>query len=184
MHSRTGHTWLILVLAASATVMILDPAASALGASSAAFAVIVVWLPMVVLGTASHWITIRLPRRWHALRQWEADGRIYERLGVRVAKTLLRRGPFAAFNPRLHLPEQRSAAEVAALDSRMCEAEATHTILFILTSGVVVHAIARGWLVAAAVSAICNVVMNGYPAMLQRYNRVLLRRRFGPMADR
>ncbi len=143
------------------------------------FAVLVVWLPMVALGSASHIAPVRLPRRWHELHHWERGGRVYERLGVRLAKAALRRGPLSVFNPGLHLPKQHSDAEIVALEGRMCTAEATHVILFVVTIGPLVHALVRGWMVAAAVVAGCNLVMNGYPAMLQRYNRVLLRRRFG-----
>ncbi len=39
-----------------------------LGLDSVAFALFVVWIPMVALGTVSHFVTIRLPTRWHALR--------------------------------------------------------------------------------------------------------------------
>lgn len=176
------HTAAVLGLAAMFTVAVLDMAAQWLGPQSVAFAVVVVWLPMVVLGTVSHFVPIRLPRRWHALRQWELAGRAYELLGVRAAKALLRRGPFAAFNPRLHLPKERTADQVAALEGHMCEAEATHTLLLLLTIGPIAYSVFRGWAVAAAVSTACNIVMNGYPAMLQRYNRVLLRRRYGTAA--
>jgi hypothetical protein len=42
------------------------------------------------------------------LRAFDRDGRVYQRLGVRLVKLLLRRGPLAAFNPDLHLPAERT----------------------------------------------------------------------------
>lgn len=172
-------TIIAVVLAAAISAVGLVSAAHWLGGGSVLFAVLVVWLPMVALGSTSHFVTVRLPRRWHELHNWERVGRVYERLGVRFAKAALRRGPLSAFNPGLHLPRQHSAAELLALEGRMCEAEATHVILFVVTISPLVHALGKGWMVAAGVIAGCNLVMNGYPAMLQRYNRVLLRRRFG-----
>lgn len=76
-----------------------------LGATSAVFAFLVVWAPMTWLGTVSRIIKPRLPQRYHALRDFERDPRLYELVGVRVVKSLLRRGPLAVFNPGLRLPE-------------------------------------------------------------------------------
>lgn len=149
-----------------------------LGADSIGFAFLIVWLPMAWLGTISRVVTPRLPAGWHRLRTWELDGRVYERAGVRVVKALLRRGPLAVFNPDLHLPRERTADGLARLEQRMRDAEASHAILLVVTLAVVVHAAARGWWSAAVATLVFDVAVNGYPVMLQRYNRALLRRRF------
>jgi hypothetical protein len=62
----------------------------------------------------------------------------------------------------------------------MRDAEASHLILLVLTIGVVAHAAARGWWTAAGWTLLFDVLLNGYPVMLQRYNRALLQRRFDP----
>jgi hypothetical protein len=54
-------------------------------------------------------------------------------------------------------------------------------ILLVLTFGVVVHAAARGWWAAAGWTVVFDVLLNGYPVMLQRYNRALLSRRFNSL---
>lgn len=149
-----------------------------LGASSPWFAFLVVWLPMVWLGTVSRVSCPRLPERYHALRRFERDGRVYELVGIRLVKQLLRRGPLAVFNPDLHLPAEPNPANVAHLDQRMRDAEASHAILFAATVGVVAHAAVRGWWGAAGVTLFFDVLLNGYPVMLQRYNRARLERRF------
>ncbi len=151
------------------------------GASSAVFAFLVVWVPMTWLGTISRVVQPRLPESYHRLRDVERDGRIYERLGVRVVKRLLRRGPIAVFNPGLHLPSEPSAERIAHLDQRMRDAEAAHFILLVVTCGITLHAAMRGWWTAVLLTLLFNLMMNGYPVMLQRYNRVLLRRRFGAL---
>jgi hypothetical protein len=115
----------------------------------------------------------------HALRAFERDGRVYELLGVRVAKWLLRRGPLAVFAPDLHLPAEPTPASLAGLDERMRQAEALHEILLVVTLAVVVNAAVRGWWDAAGWTLLFNVLGNGYPAMLQRYNRARLAQRFG-----
>lgn len=171
----------VLLLAAStvAAGALLAWSLRAFGAQSMAFAFVVVWLPMTWLGVASRWIHLRLPDAYHALRQFELDGRLYERLGVRLAKRLLRRGPLAMFNPGLHLPIERTPEQLVQLERRMRAAEVSHVILLVATLPIVGHAVARGWWIAAGFTLLFDVLINGYPVMLQRYNRALLRLRFG-----
>jgi hypothetical protein len=152
-----------------------------LGTTSAAFAFVVVWAPMTWLGTVSRIFQPRLPRRYHELRDFERDPRLYEVLGVRLVKRLLRRGPLAVFNPGLHLPAEPSPERLAELEQKMKNAEASHFVLLVAMLGVVINAAARGWWVAAGLTLLFDVLMNGYPVMLQRYNRVLLCARFPTM---
>jgi Glycosyl-4,4'-diaponeurosporenoate acyltransferase len=152
-----------------------------LGATSAAFAFLVVWVPMTWLGTVSRFCQPRLPQRYHELRDVERDPWLYELLGVRLVKRLLRRGPLAVFNPGLHLPAERSPEHLAELEQRMKDAEASHFVLLVAMLGIVINAAARGWWVAAGLTLLFDVLMNGYPVMLQRYNRVLLCARFPTM---
>jgi hypothetical protein len=144
------------------------------------FALVVVWAPMTALGTVSHVAPIHLPESFHRLRPFELDGRVYERLGVTFVKRLLRRGPAAWFNPRLHLPPTRDAESLARLDAAMRNAEASHAVLFVAVLAVVVHAVLRGWWVAAAWTLAFDIALNGYPVMLQRYNRARLQRHTVP----
>lgn len=169
-----------VTVATSVAVAVLVAGGRWLGADSAGFALLAVWVPMTWLGTLSRVVRPRLPGAYHRLRPFELDGRVYERLGVRVVKRLLRRGPLAVFNPDLHLPAERSPERLAHLDQRMRDAEAAHALLFVATLGVVAHALAQGWWTAAALTLLFDVLLNGYPVMLQRYNRALLRRRHGP----
>lgn len=150
----------------------------ALGPQGAGFAFLVVWVPMAWLGTVSRFVRPRLPGAYHDLRAFERDGRLYERLGVVRAKRLLRRGPLAVFNPDLHLPVERTPENLAHLDRRMRDAEASHFILLVAMLGVVAHAVARGWWGAAGWILLFDVLLNGYPVMLQRYNRALLGKRY------
>ena len=82
------------------------------------------------------------------------------------------------FNPDLHLPADPSTENLAHLDQRMHDAEASHFVLLVSTLGVVLHTVARGWWVAAVWTLLFDVLVNGYPVMLQRYNRNLLSKRF------
>lgn len=170
---------LVTAVATGLTVALLSWTYRAFGPDSVGFAFLVVWLPMTWLGTISHVSPPRLPAGYHRLREFERDGHVYERVGVRLVKRLLRRGPFAVFNPGLHLPPERRPEQLARLDQKMRDAEASHAILLVLTLAVVVHAAVRGWWVAAGCTLVFDVLVNGYPVMLQRYNRARLQQRFG-----
>ena len=87
-------------------------------------------------------------------------------------------GPWPAFNPDLHLPSEPTPERLAHLDQRMRDAEASHAILLVLTLGVVLNAALRGWWAAAGWTLLFDVLMNGYPVMLQRYNRARLSSRY------
>jgi hypothetical protein len=63
----------------------------------------------------------------------------------------------------------------------MKDAEASHFVLLVAMLGVMINAAARGWWVAAGLTFLFDVLMNGYPVLLQRYNRVLLYARFPAM---
>jgi hypothetical protein len=174
---RIGLTLGATVVAAAAlawALRTLDPQA-------VGFAFVIVWLPMTWLGTVSRVVPPRLPASWHRLRPFEQDGRLYELLGVKLFKRLLRRGPMAAFNPGLHLPAEPTPERIGQLDHRMRIAEASHLLVFVAAVAVTLHAVARGWWGAAAWTTLFNVALNGYPVMLQRYNRTLLEQRFGPL---
>ena len=63
----------------------------------------------------------------------------------------------------------------------MKDAETSHLVLLVATLGVVINAAARGWWLAAGLTLLFDVLVNGYPVMLQRYNRILLYARFPTM---
>lgn len=179
VHHRSVRRAVILIGVTVGVVGLLLWSLASFGARSVWFAFCVVWLPMVWLGTVSRYMVPRLPARFHALREFELDGHIYDLLGVRLVKWLLRRGPLAVFNPDLHMPKERNPGNMAHLEQRMKDAEASHFILLVLTFGVIVHAAVRGWWAAAAWTLLFDMLVNGYPVMLQRYNRARLSRRFG-----
>jgi hypothetical protein len=175
--------WPILIFVSAAFGAVIVWAERAFGPDSVWFSLAIVWLPMTLVGIASRTAQIRLPSSYHALRRFERSGRVYELVGVRVVKWLLRRGPLAVFNPNLHLPADRSPGQLRTLAQRMCDAEASHAVLFVLTLPIVGYALFRGWWAAAGWTLAFDVLVNGYPVMLQRYNRARLALRFGPATE-
>lgn len=145
--------------------------AYACGPRSAGFAFLLVWLSMCWVTLVLSAFPLRLPATYYDLRPGERDGRRYERAGVLVAKRVLRRGPMQLFNPTLRLPAVRDAESLEKLDAAMRSAETNHVVMFLVVVLVMAHAIVRGWWDAAAWTLLFNILINGYPVMLQRYNR-------------
>lgn len=167
----------VLVGVAAGVVAVIGGAARAVGPNTVLVAFLAVWFPMAWFALVWRFGDLRLPEGVHALRPWERDGRIYEWLGVRLAKALLRRGPLTVFNlPRMRLPADRTPEALAAFDARMKAAEAVHGVMFAAMVPVAAAAVAAGWVRWAAWLLLFDLVVNGYPAMLQRYNRARLHR--------
>ena len=153
--------------------------AHACGPRSVVFAFLLVWTIMCWVTVVLRAFPVRFPDRYYHLRPAERDGRLYEMLGMRVAKGLLRRGPLRIFNPKLRLPPVSDAQSLAKLDAAMRNAETNHVIMFVIVLPVIVHAVLSGWWDAAAWTLLFNVLINAYPVMLQRYNRGRLAARYG-----
>jgi Glycosyl-4,4'-diaponeurosporenoate acyltransferase len=116
---------------------------------------------------------VRLPmpagyfRRSRFERRW-----IYELLGIRVFKRLMRSRAYRGINPDFRLSRGRSG--FADLAQTMEAAEAAHALVFAIVSTLAAAALMLRWLDAAAWLMLFNVPLNAYPVMLQRYNRLRL----------
>ncbi len=72
------------------------------------------------------------------------------------------------------LPRDKTAATLTQLGREMRKAEAGHVAVFMLVLLLAGCALLQGWLDAAAWLSLFNILINGYPVMLQRYNRIKL----------
>lgn len=156
--------------------------AAAYGPRGPAFAFLVTWLAMCWWGIVGRLYPVTLPQSWFRIRGFERDGRVYEDVGVRLLKAVLRRGPLSWFNPSLHLPADRTPEGIARLERGMRHAETAHVVLFGLMLAVVVHDLARGWWSAALWMLGFDLLINAWPVALQRYNRAWLERAATPAA--
>lgn len=116
----------------------------------------------------------KLPDTWFQVRPWEATGRIYESLGVRWFKQFMIGGD--RHNRRIR--ERVGAArllvnpkDMNGLKEQSVISERVHVVMFLFVLWPTLLALLFGWWVAAAVICACNIVVNVYPIMLQRYTR-------------
>lgn len=144
------------------------------GFRSPVSAFLVNWLAMSWVAIIGQFIHFSLPIGYYEIKSFEQTGRLYEYLGIRMFKQLVRRGPFAIFSPTLRFPKEKTVAALRNLDSEMHKAETGHLFIFILMLLFSGYALLEGWLDAVAWLLMFNILINGYPIMLQRYNRIKL----------
>ncbi len=149
---------------------------SEFGYRSPGFAFLANWLVMsavAMLGGVGR-VSALFPAGYFDIKEWEASGRLYRVLGIRLFKRLLERGPFAALNPTIRYEGNRRS--LPQLASRMRDAEAAHGVVFGIVSLFGGAAVILGWWDSAVWMWVFNVVFNLYPILLQRYNRARLGR--------
>ncbi len=172
-------TWRKVAVAAGATAVALLLAwwiVTAYGARGVVSALLINWVAMSWAAIVGQAVRFRLPQEHYRLRAFEQNGRIYECLGVQLFKRAVRRGPLAMLSPTLRLPAQRTVPALRALEGEMETAEAAHMVVFILMALAALAALLKRWPDAALWLTVFNILFNGYPVLLQRYNRACLRR--------
>ena len=137
------------------------------------FAFLINWLVMSWAAIAGQFIVFPLfPAAYYEIKPFEKSGRFYERLGVSLYKKIVRRAPFTLLSPTLRFSGERTFHSLRSLENEMCKAETSHLVIFLLMFVLTGYALFHGWLDAAAWLLLFNILFNGYPVTLQRYNRL------------
>jgi hypothetical protein len=146
----------------------------AFGPHNPFFAFLLNWLTMSWVAVVGESMPLALPASYYSIKAFERTGRMYEYLGIRLFKKLVRRGPLSVFSPKLRLPKEKTVSALEQLEREMRKAETSHLLLFVVMVLFSVYALLRGWPDAAGWIMVFNILINGYPVMLQRYNRIKL----------
>ncbi|HYH79762.1 MAG TPA: hypothetical protein VEX86_08185 [Longimicrobium sp.] len=129
-----------------------------------------VFLLMVVASIAAS----RVSARYFSLRSFERSGRLYEALGVRMFRRVV---PDGDLSNRLRRRKEQSfriihnRQQALAFVERTKASERSHLVLFIAGVVSVGYAAFIGWNGWGALLGVGNVLVNGYPVILQRYTR-------------
>jgi hypothetical protein len=76
---------------------------------SPTFAFLINWLVMSWVAMLGQFVTFpSLAPAYYEIKPFEQAGKFYERLGIRLFKKMVRRGPFAIFSPTLRFPEKKT----------------------------------------------------------------------------
>jgi hypothetical protein len=148
----------------------------AYGFGSPIFAFLINWLAMSWAAIVGQVVPFSLPAGFYEIRGFERTGRIYTCLGIRFFKKLVRRGPLSIFSPTFRPPHDRSVETFRFLDQETRKAETAHLLVFLLMVLLVGYALLGRWFDAMGWLMAFNILLNGYPVMLQRYNRMKIQR--------
>ena len=144
------------------------------GFRSPVSAFLVNWLAiswMAVIGQVVH---LSFAPGYYHVKPFERTGQVYERLGIRLFKKLVRRRPLSIFSPTLRFPKEKTISALQSLLNEMRKTETGHALIFVLVLLFAGYVLIKGWLDAVAWLLLFNILINGYPIMLQRYNRIKL----------
>jgi hypothetical protein len=162
-----------LLLAVSTAVLLfaVQWTVNAFGIHHILTALLINWLVMSWVAVLGQGIHFYFPEGYYEIKTFERNGRVYEGLGIQLFKKLVRRGPLTLFNPTIR---RQAGKDIADLEPEMKKAETGHAIIFVLVSMLALYALINGWIDTAGWLMLFNVFINGYPVMLQRYNRIRL----------
>ena len=137
-------------------------------------AFLVNWLAMSWMAVIGQVVNFSFAPSYYHTKPFERTGQVYERLGIHLFKELARRGPLSIFSPTLRFPKEKTVSALQGLLYEMQKAETGHALIFVLVLLFVGYGLLKGWLDAVAWMLLFNILINGYPIMLQRYNRIKL----------
>ena len=168
-NARNGSWFLALIFTAIMGVVITG-FAHQIGPERPAFAF---WLNGLLMVWAVGFYRSK-PLQWRngyfRIRPWETP--VYRALGVPGFQRFLRRVNW--FNREIQLKTGRRG--LSYLDHAIRQAEQGHATIFVIIGGFTVFAIVHyGW-GTAWWYVLFNVLFNGYPVMVQRYNRARMQR--------
>ena len=144
------------------------------GFRSPVSAFLINWLAMSWMAVIWQVVNFSFAPSYYHTKPCEHTGQVYERLGVRLFKKLVRRGPLSIFSPTLRFPKEKTVPALQGLLSEMRRAETGHALIFVLVLLFAGYMLLKGWLDAVVWTMLFNIFINGYPVMLQRYNRIKL----------
>jgi hypothetical protein len=165
---------ILFTIATIVAIFLLVWSLDSFGFQSPVFAFLVNWLVMSWVAVNGQVVHLSFAPSYYDIKPFEQTGQVYERLGIRLFKRLVRRGPLSMFSPTLRFPKDKTIPALRTLETEMRKAETGHVLIFVVMLLFVCYALLQGWLDAVAWMLLFDILINGYPIMLQRYNRIKL----------
>jgi hypothetical protein len=157
--------WIAAVLVSVIIAFVVTWFAQDVGLNSIMFAFWLNWLLMFWAYAIHRSQTIKFPEKYFRTRPSETN--LYRLIGVKYYQRFLRR--ISIFNPELQLKKGRASLPQLVLATK--DAEQAHTLIYLIIVGFMTYALLKQWWLAAFWYFLFNLLINGYPVMVQRYNR-------------
>jgi hypothetical protein len=138
-----------------------------------------VWLSWFVILNDVFTVRLRFPAAYYRLRQFEHDGRLYRKLGVRAFRRFVINGDHMNRMKRVHQPSFRfirTSVDAENWSRYSRAAETYHALHLLLLSPAVAFAASSHRNISVGGLLILLCVFDVYPIFLQRYNRSRIER--------
>jgi len=127
------------------------------------------WLIAINIAFVSSGIFFRVNPKRFSLAHWEKQGEIYERAGVRAFRWVLFHSPLGWINPNFYLRASRTDCD--RLLREMNSSEAVHWLTCVVSVVLAILYLFHDHAVYGYVMLLVRIPFDGYPIMLQRWNR-------------
>ena len=127
------------------------------------------WLIAITVAFASSAIFFRLNPTLFSLANWEKQGEIYDRAGIRAFRWVLLHSPLGWINPNFHW--RASRIDCDRLLREMNSGEAVHWLTCVVWVMVAISHFVHGFVVYGYAMLLVRIPFDLYPIMLQRWNR-------------
>ncbi len=161
-------------LATAAAVLLMVWTIDSFGFADPISAFLLNWIAMSWVAFVGQFFSFSFGQGYYEPKPFEQTGHIYELVGIRLFKKIVRRGPLTIFSPTLRLPKEKTASALYNLNNEMRKAETGHVVVFVIMLLFAGYPLLQGWWDSVAWIIFFNILINGYPIMLQRYNRIKL----------
>ena len=112
---------------------------------------------------------------YYKVKDWERNGKIYEKLGINIFRKLLVLVGWEKLNKKDN-PVKNNIEALAHLEYRTKQSELGHLIIFFIVLCFTVYVSIKFSIVESLWLFFLNIILNVYPILLQRYNRPRLQR--------
>ena len=127
------------------------------------------WLIAIAIAMLTSAIFFRVSPKLFSLADWERQGAIYDRAGIRTFRWVLFHSPLGWINPNFHLRPNREDCE--RLLREMNSGEAVHWLTCIVSVVLAIACFRHNYTVYGYAMLAVRIPFDLYPIMLQRWNR-------------
>ena len=113
-------------------------------------------------------VRFSLPVRYYRIKSFEKDGKLYKMVGIIKAKEIFSRSQTIKYSGK--------RIDLIKLEQKMMLAEKHHFLAFIILIVIVIYSLISSMRYFATALLIFDILLHGYPVMIQRYNRARLTR--------
>lgn len=171
---RAVRSVLMIVILTSGSVYLIGGRAFPPHGNPLVYSLAMSWLISMTIAVVSSAIFFRVNPKLFSLADWEKQGEIYDRAGLRAFRWMLFHSPLGWINANFHL--RASRADCDRLLREMNSSEAVHWLTCLVSVMLAIWCFLHDHAVYGDVMLLVRIPFDLFPIMLQRRNRGRVRR--------